>query len=56
MNLIVQVDSIDSSIFSCWIVRVGCHKRLLAEILSTHSSFSSQREKTEESTPIYMIE
>src|SRR5260370_34290891 len=25
MNLIVQVDSVDRSVFSCWIVRIGCH-------------------------------
>src|SRR6202035_2508788 len=29
MNLIVQVDSVDRSVVSCWIVRIGCHEHIL---------------------------
>src|SRR5947209_11552933 len=29
MNLIVQVDSVDRSVCSCWIVGISCHLRLL---------------------------
>src|SRR6266849_8367860 len=34
MNLIVQVDSVDRSIFSCWIVCLGCHEQLLLKYLA----------------------
>src|SRR5216683_2000820 len=29
MNLIVKIDSVYRSVFSCWIVRIGCHEQLL---------------------------
>src|SRR5215469_8509988 len=37
MNLIVQVDSIDRSVFSCWIVGIGCHEQRLLLYTSMRS-------------------
>src|SRR5216684_1182068 len=34
MNLIVQGDSVDRSVFSCWIVRIGCHEHILLNSLA----------------------
>src|SRR6266581_4896393 len=34
MNLVVKVDSVYRSVFSCWIVRIGCHEQLLLNYLA----------------------
>src|SRR5438034_3418101 len=48
MNLIVKVDPVYRNVFSCWIVRIGCHEQ---KLLSLYHSLCQEKNRKKKAAP-----